>query len=392
MVRAPLVGLVCVVCALAAPARAQELEYAGRVPGTPLAIANAMHPLGDARYLSLAPAMFDARALTLFAVDVDARAVVTITTPVRPFLDQFWRRGDVLKPSVEVLLLAPRRVGLHVSDTLGEARRNWYVELDRKTGAIVRTIELGTFAGEVDFCFLATDLARGAVWFYYERYAKPRDAKSRRSAGPEELVVRRLDLATRAVADVVAVPLPARAMKSGYEDQLRAHASGDGLHFAFVEYDEDAFHTTPHAQVYFVDPYAGTAFAVPAFDTTYGVAFARDGHHAYLASHSHGTIARVNLGRQEIDRTIAGPKLVQRIAVSPSGGHLFVFCLGDSYTVYDLPKLDHRVDRKYPAELVAAGKQLFNDGGLSLDGATFLLGEALRGDAVRGTLLARLVD
>ena len=257
--------------------------------------------------------------------------------------------------------------------------RHWYLEIERATGRIAHASELGTFPATSDAYFLGADFARGAAWFYEERYDGVRDpARSyNRPRGPQHIVVSRFDLAKRTVAVAATLKLPARAMKSGYEDRVYAYHSRDFSRLAFVEYDEDAFRTRPRAQVYFVDPLRGTSFAVPAFDTTYGVAFTPDGRYAFLASHQLGTIARVDLAAKKIDKRIAGPKLVQRLVVSPGGGSLFVIGLGEKYTAYALPDLSRRIDVEHSPDVVRAARQLSSHGQPSLDDRYFVMPDAL---------------
>jgi hypothetical protein len=379
--------------ALAGSAHAQRLEYAGKVTSTPPPIEHhGMFALGDRRYVSVSMLIHDGNEYRLDALDVATGELVAVRMK-RATIAHFVKER-VITPDVELIALDDSRAGLHVYDNglAPGAVHHWYIELERKTGTVLRSVELAALPGNRDLYIVGADLARDAMWFYVEHYDQPRGAHFEHARGPEKIVVHRLDLKTLAISDAATIALPARKMKSGYEDRVYVYPARDFSSIAFVEYDEDSFHTVPAARVHFVDPIRGSSFAVPAFDTTYGVAFSVDGRYAYLASHRHGTIARVDLVKQRIDKRVAGPPLVQRLIVSPHGTHLFAIGLGRKYTVYDLPTLARRTDLAHAPEVADAADQLFTHGQTSLDDRYLVIPEAMHGDAPGELVIARVLD
>ena len=209
------------------------------------------------------------------------------------------------------------------------------------------------------------------------------------------LVLRRLDLDTLEATDEARVALPLRASNGDREHAVHVHAAPDLSRFAIVEYVEDGVGMAP-GRVYVVDPAAGTSFAVPAPAATYGVAFAPDGRYIYIASAQRGTISRIDLAHQRIDKQVAAPRYVHHLVVSPAGNRLFALASSSKYAVYDLPDLRARGDANHPAGLAGAMTQLYGNGIASLDGAFFIVPEADDRNKPpahdRTYLIARLVD
>jgi len=366
---------VAVVLAAAMPATAQRVEFAGSVTASELAGAG-LHPVGDKRYISLSNLLYGASTAHIDVLDLEALTVKRVTTTRAALSAGFGRLdqqlGLTIPPSGELVLYQPARAGLHlISDT----EQHWYVEIDNKTRGLERSVSLDVPA-DAEIALVGTDLAHRAAWFSLLRFKNSRSQP--RSHGPHQIVLRRLDLDSLTLRDVVQIALPARPMRSGYEDRVMVHAAGDFSRFAVVEYDEDDFKTTPPAQLFVVDPDMKTSFSVPALDTTYGVAFSADGRHLFLASSQQGTIARVDLASRKIDKRVAGPKLTHNAIISPSGNQLIVLGSSTQYTTFDLPELTNRKRIAHTTELAAAAQQLFGGGMASLDGRFFVMPEALR--------------
>jgi DNA-binding beta-propeller fold protein YncE len=146
--------------------------------------------------------------------------------------------------------------------------------------------------------------------------------------------------------------------------------------------------------VYLIDGATGASFAVPAPPTVYGVAFAPDGRYAYLGSAQRGTISRVDLAAQKIDKQVAAPRFLHHLVVSP-GGKLFALATSSAYAVYDLPDLKARTDATHPAGVAPAMAQLSGNGVASLDGGWFVAPDAenpRHPPPDRSYVIARIVD
>lgn len=360
-------------------ALAQRVEYVTKVKASPTA-GSKMRAI-DSRHIVMSELLYHKDAHVDVLV-VDTQKVIEVKT-TRAMLAQRFGMPDptfgVSVPEGELVLLDDKRAGLHLADSItAPTRRHWYAEIDPKTGGFVRSANLGTLDDKQTLYWLGTDAAQNAGWFYAERYGDVRQSDFGRTAGPTSIVVRRLDLKTLAISDAATVTLAARPMKNGYEDRLFAHAAPDFSRFAFVEYDEDAFKTKPPAKVYFVDPNSGKSFSVRALDTTYGVAFSRDGAYAFLASGQARKVVRVDLAKQKIDKTVVGPYVAHHAIVSPAGSRLFVLASSSRFTVYDLPSLGNRSEVEHPTGATSdAFGQLFGGGAASLDGRYFVLQEAI---------------
>ena len=354
-----------------------------------------LRAVGDPRYLGLTTLHDDGARTSFEVLDLTAPAVVHLTT-----------RSVALKLATgtsnlegEVVSYAPERAGLHLTDgQLERAPHHWYVELDPRTGRLGRTISLGSFDDTTELAVIGTDATHDVLWFYLTTYGEHLRSDYAHAHGPEHLKLERLDLSTLVVTEVMTIDLPARELKSGYEDRLMVHAAADFSHFAVAEYDERAFKTQPAGRVYLIDPAKQTSFSVPALDTTYGAAFSGNGKYAYLGSSQLGTIARVDLAKQKIDRTVNGPLLTHDLVISPDGSKLFVIGSSPSYTTFDLPGLGNRTSRRHTAAIAPGAAQLFGGGAPSIDGKYYVLPGArtLKAGAFRETppklVIARFVD
>ena len=371
-------ALMTAIVAFATPARAQNIEYVGTaVAHTSPA---SLYRVGDARYLTLTELLYDGATARVDVLDLTSQAVAHVEVARATLANKFGRFDAALNrtqpPDGVLAVYEPTRAGLYLSDDLIQpTRRHWYVEVDGH-GTITRTATLGATSSDTEVHLIGTDLAHDAVWFTFERFGGPWDKSFKRAAGPSEIAFRRLDLKTLKLADVVSVALPARKMKSGYEDQVMVHAADDFSRFAVVEYDEPEFHTSPAASVFFVDPDRATSFSVPAVDTTYGVAFAHDGKNAYLVGAGSGTVARVDLAKQAIDKRVKGPKLIHHAVVSADDSRLYVLGSSKSYVVFDLPTLRAR-EYTHAKQVAPAAAELFGGGVISLDDRYFVLQQAL---------------
>ncbi len=364
-------------------AHATRLEFAGKVPSLPGGLEH-IRQIGDARYLALSTLSADRE---LGVLDLET-ATALVVTPQR--LERVAHTSDI---DAELVSYTPERVGLHLTDgTLERAAHHWYVELDAK-GRRLRSVELGAFDDRVELVFVGTDPDRGAVWFAALRYDEHLTADFAHVHGPREAVLRKLDQSSLAVTDVITIALPAREMTTGYEDHLMFHHAGDFSRFAVVEYDERSFKTRPPAQVYIVDPEQQTWFAVPALATTYGVAFTPA--YIYLASAQVGTIARVDVAKQRIDKTVRGPLLTHDLVVARD--RLVVIGTSKKYTVCTLPALACAA-QPHVAEVAAGAAELSGGGKASRDGRYYVLPAALAvraGSAPvapREILITRVVD
>jgi hypothetical protein len=358
-----------------------------------------MRPAGDPRYVVLSSLVYDANDARVDVLDLVKMKVEHVTL-WRGTLETSFGRYDAkldrtVPPWGELVTYQPERAGLYISDDpLAKARRHWYVEVDPKTGAVLRSANIGTFANTAYVHVIGSDPGRGVAWFGIEKYDAPLTADFHHTAGPKELVLRRVDLRTLKVRDVMTLPLPARRMQSGYEDHITLHHAPDFSRFALVEYFEAGMHmAAPHQKVYVMEPDAQASWSVGALDTTYGVAFSPDGKYLYLASGRLGTIERVDLATHLVDKSVAGPKLTHHAIVSSSGAKLFVLGDSDKYTVYDLPNLDHPVVRSHAREVAPAAQQMFGGGISSLDAGYFVLPQAVgKTGAAKEFVVTRLVD
>lgn len=329
--------------------------------------------VGDPRYVAITAMSRADKDLTADVLDLSSATTYHVAVPRRT-VERALRATNL---EGELVSYTPAKVGLHITDgVLERARHHWYVEVDARSHKVVQAISLGTFGDDQELVFVATDGARDAAWFTLASYGEGlRDHAH--VHGPTSLALRKLDLATLQTTDAMTIALPGRPMASGYEDQLTVHHAPDFSWFAVAEYDERSFRSKPAAQVYFLDPDHNASFAVPALDTTYGVAFSRDGAYAYLGSSQLGTIARVDMAAHKIDKTTTGPTLTHDFAISPDGSKLFVIGSSRQYGELALPKLASRTARKHDPAIAPGAEQLSGGGHLSSDGKYYVLREAV---------------
>jgi streptogramin lyase len=263
----------------------------------------------------------------------------------------------------------------------GDGHRYWYAELDARTGKLVRAADLATLGEGSQLEIVGADAGGTSAWFAITEVTPRRRV----------LVLRRLDLGTLEVRDEQRVLLRPRA---GTQHAVTVHAAADFSRFAIVEYVENAVGMAP-GNVYVAEPAAGTAFAVPAPPTAYGVAFSADGKYIYLGSAQQGTIARIDVAGRRIDKQVAAPRYLHHLVISPSGTKLFVFASASTYAVYDLPDLKVRTDAAHPTGVAPAMVELHGNGIASLDGAFFVVPDVedrRKPARDRGYVIARLVD
>jgi hypothetical protein len=292
--------------------------------------------------------------------------------------------GTMVPTEGELVWFGSGKSGLLIQeDLLTPRRRHFYVEIDG-AGNVLRQTLLATFGEEAYLRFLGTEAGQGFAWFSIERYDPPspppagQQPTHTHARGPKELALLRLDLLTLATREVAKVALPARPLVTMYEDRVHVFPSDDFTRFALVEYDELQIQLPPPAaSVFVVDASTGTSFAVPAMKTTYGAAFSRDGKHLFLGSAELGTVARVDLAAQRIDKTASGPQLTHDFVISPSGKNLFILGSQTDYGVCDLPDLVHCRTAAHAPGLARAMSQHFGAGVASLDGRFFVLEDAL---------------
>ena len=351
--------------ALAAPALAQHVELTGRVTASRTVLGQ--RRVGEARYVAISDLFYRERAAVLELLDLETRQVHQITARRATLEKRFGasRDGVTLPPQAEIVRYAGGVVGLAVSEpALGKSHRVWYAELDARTGKLGRVTELARLGDGDQLQVVGTDVAGDAAWFALT------DATTRGRV----VVLRRLDLASFDVSDPDRVVLAARSANAKTDHAVRVHASADFARFAIVEYVEDGVRMAP-GHVYVVDGASGASFAVPAPPTVYGVAFAPDGRYIYLGSAQRGTISRIDVAAQKLDKQVAAPHFLHHLVISP-GGKLFALATSNAYAVYDLPELRSRGDQTHPAGLAPAMAQLSGNGVASLDGRWFVAPDA----------------
>jgi hypothetical protein len=359
----------------ATTAYAQQVDYVGRVQADPLAGGQVMNAIGN-RYIAVTPLLWGGSSLDsayVEVVDVSTQKVERIALPSK-LLEADYRGFEG-----RLVNLDASTVGMWLSgDTLQPTQKHWYVELDRNTGARKRAVMFGELDDHSVIELLGTDVAGGALWFSIMRFADGvgTGLYSWHAAGPVDVVFRRVDLKTLKTSDPAIQKLPARVMKSGYEDYITMHHAADFSRFALVEYDEDGLNPTPPARVYVIDPHKGTSWSVPAMDTTYGVAFSRDGRYLFLASNQKGKLARVDLAAMRIDKTIQIPLYTGQAIISPNGSSLFVLANSDRYTTYDLA-LGRPQALAHAAQAARAFAEFGGVGCGTPDGKYFVLEDAI---------------
>lgn len=378
--------------ALPSPASAQRIELAGRVTASRTVLSQ--RRVGEARYIALSDLFYRDRDAYLEVLDLAAlatpagRPVIQVRARRSLFEKRFGvaRGGSVAAPQGEIVLYRDGVIGIALAEAaVATARHYWYVELDARTGKLLRTADLAVVYDGEQLEIVGADAAGTAAWF----------AITKHSGRGRALVLRRLDLAALGTHDAQRIALTPRAAHRDGEHAVRVHAAADFSRFAIVEYVEDGVGMAP-GQVYLVDPAAGTSFAVAAPPAAYGVAFSADGQYVYLGSAQRGTISRVDVAGQRIDKQVPGPRFLHHLVIPPGGKKLFALASAGSYTVYDLPDLRARRDAAHPAGVAAAMVELHGHGIASLDGAFFIAPDAEdpRKPAApdRSYVIARLIE
>lgn len=381
--------VLAVVFGLFAPtpsAAAQRVELAGRVTASRTVLGQ--RRVGEARYIALSDLFYSGRAAFVEVLDLVTHSVIQVPAKRSLFERRFGvpRGGSVAVPQAEVVLYRDGVVGLAVEEAaVASNRRHWYAELDSRTGKLLRVADLPLLRIGEQIAVIGADAGGRAAWF----------AITRRAPRGRTLVVRRLDLETLEGQDLLQVALPARAETRSGEHAVQVHASPDFTRFAIVEYAEDNVGMAP-GRIYVGDPAGGSVWTVPAPPAAYAVAFSSNGRYIYVGSAQRGTISRIDVAAQKIDKQVAGPRFLHHLVISPSGTRLFALASATTYAVYDLPDLKAHVDASHPADLAPSMSQLHGHGIASLDGAFFIAPEAedpRRPPAdARAYVIARLVD
>lgn len=372
--------------ALSSSAMAQRVELAGRVTASRTVLTQ--RRVGEARYVAISDLFYRDRSAYLEVLDLATLTVIQVKTR-RALLERRFgvaRDGSVAVPQGEVVLYRDGIIGIALAEAAAStARHYWYIELDAGTGKLVRTAQLATLHDGDQLQIVGADAAATAAWF----------AITKAGSRGRTVVLSRLDLASLETREEQRVTLAVRAEDHDHEHTVRVHAAADFSRFAVVEYAEDGVGMAP-GQVYIADPAADTSFAVPAPPAAYGVAFSADGRYVYLGSAQRGTIARVDVAAERIDKQVAGPRFLHHLVISASGNKLFALASSKTYAVYDLPDLKARTDAAHPAGVAPAMAELHGNGIASLDGAFFVAPDAedLRKPPAqeRAYVIARLVD
>lgn len=361
--------LVCAVGAkLGTAAAAPRIDHVVTVV-TPEAPTITGHSLGDPRYIALGDLSYGATQASVAVVDLSTSKVlrpqIARATLLRRFGEADAQINGYIPPDGQLVMYTPQRFGLLLRswDMSGPRKLN-YIDVDTKTGAILRAASLGTQAPNQRLDLIGTDTHDGAWLWQVDDGTHTHD-----------VVIRRLDLATLALTDIARITIANKTSSTGYEDNITVHAANDFSKFAVVEYTEVGLPTVPPAQVYIVEAASHTSFSVPAPTTTYGVAFSPDGMHAYLGSSDTGAIARVDLATHKIDKRVAGPTFIHHLVISPSGKTLYALASSRSFAAYDLATLARR-NVRHDAALAPAMEQLFGGGIVSRDSAYFVVQQA----------------
>lgn len=376
-----------IMIAIATPAlaHAQRVELAGRVTASRTVLAQ--RRVGEPRYVAISDLFYRDQLAIAEVLDLATQSVVQVKAKRATFEKKFGarRNGMVIPPQAEVVLYRDGVAGLAVSEASdGDERRYWYVELDARTGRLIRSADLAMLGAGNQLAIVGADPTGAEAWFAITEVVGRR----------RSVVLRRLDLATLAVHDEQRIALVPRKAAADASHAVAVHAASDFSQFAIVEYVENDVGMSP-GRVYVVDPAAGTSFDVPAPPTAYGVAFSPDNRFVYLGSAQLGTITRIDVAGRKIDKQVAGPHYVHHLVISPGGNKLFALASSDHYAVYDLPDLKQRSDATHPSGVAPAMVELHGNGVASLDGAFFVLPDAEdrhHPSADRAYVIAKIVD
>jgi hypothetical protein len=372
--------------ALPSPAEAQRVELAGRVTASRTVLGQ--RRVGEPRYVAISDLFYRDRSAYLEVLDLATQAVIQVIAK-RSMLEKRFgaaRGRTAIPPQGEIVLYTGDVLGVAISEpTIGSPRHHWYVELDARTGKLLRSADLAVLREGEQLAVIGADVAGDAAWFAITE----RDRRGR------ALVLRKLDLGSLESRDEQRIALPARAAGGDREHAVQVHAAADFSRFAIVEYVEDRVRMAP-GSIYIADAAAGEPFAVPAPAAAYGVAFSADRRYIYVGSAQRGTISRIDVAARRIDKQVAAPHHVHHLVISPGGNRLFALASSASYAVYELPDLRARADVAHPAGIAKAMTQLYGNGIASLDGAFFVVPEAedrrRPPTTDRSYVIARLVD
>jgi len=352
--------------ALSSSVLAQRVELVGRVTASRTVLSQ--RRVGEARYVAISDLFYRDRSAVLEVLDLAGPSVIQVSAKRSVFARRFGskRGGTVAMPLGEVVVYRDGVVGIALTEAaVAATRRIWYVELDARSGKLLRSADLAVLGDGEQLEIVGADVTSSAAWF----------AITRRTTRGRALVLHRLDLDTLEARDEQRVALAARAGNRDREHAVRVHASADFSRFAIVEYVEDNVGMAP-GQVYIAEPSSGGTFTVPAPPAAYGVAFSADGRYIYLGSSQRGTISRIDIASGKIDKQVNGPRFLHHLVISRNGTRLFALASSSSYAVYDLPDLKARSDAAHPAGVAAAMVELHGHGVASLDGAYFVAPDA----------------
>lgn len=308
--------------------------------------------VGEPRYMAVSKLIAGAHGGFVQVLDLDDREVIRVEVelPGRPY--------------GELVSYRPDRVGVLVRDGGLGRESSRYVEVAPASKTATRSVELGPY-NVAGLQFLGTDPVTDVAWFAVVRNHPQR---------PEmrQLVLRSLNLQTLSITDHVQVPMRRRTSKSGYESWLEFHPSADFTRFAAVEYAEDGIEMDP-AKVWVIDVERFSWFDIEAPSTAYAAVFSADLAYLYLASNERGTIERVDLERQRVDKKVFGLKAAHHLGISPDSGRLYAVGSSAYHASFELPDLAGRRTGAFVPPVRHPMRYLFGGGAMATDGRFFVV-------------------
>jgi hypothetical protein len=336
----------------AAPGAAPAVELTGVVTDGPSIADVSPRRIGDDRFMAVSSVLkLVGGRPHVDVLELESREVRRLPVSVEALAD---------RPLGELVSFRPDRTGV-LLQTLSSSR---YVELDPDRGAPVRSVELGPYdiAG---LRFIGTDPVTDIAWFGIIRDHPQR---------PElrQLVIRSVNLQTLSITDHVQVPMRRRTSSSGYEEWLELHPSADFSRFAAVEYAEDGLEMD-EARLWVIDVEAFSWFSVKAPSTAYGAVFSGDNQFLYVVSNQRGSIERVRLTDERIDKTTFGLKAAHHLGIAPDSGRLYAMGSSVYYAGVEPPDLGGRRTGRHPLPVRQHMRYLLGGGAMSGDGRFFVV-------------------